>query len=61
MNITEFQKAYNKGYEQGRADAIDKMVLKLETNMPSKLDEKERHGYTVALSILFEQLKEKKK
>lgn len=51
---------YDRGYEKGKADGIDEMVLKLETNMPSKLDEKERYGYTVALSILLEQLKEQK-
>lgn len=46
--------------EQIRAEAFDELVLKLEADMPSKLDAKERYGYTVALTIVMEQLKEQK-
>lgn len=52
---------YLQGYKQGELDAIDKMIMKLEMDMPSELDGKERYGYTVALSILLEQLKEQNK
>ena len=60
MDRTAYRMGRADGIVQGRADAIDKMVLKIETDMPSELDEKERYGYTVALSILLEQLKEQK-
>lgn len=43
--------------KQIRAEVIDELVLKLEADMPSKLDAKERYGYAVALTIVMEQLK----
>lgn len=53
--------AYYDGYDDGYKQAvIDKLVVKLEKDMPSRLDFKERYGYTVALTIIMEQLKEQK-
>ena len=46
--------------KQIRAEVIGELVVKLEKDMPSKLDKKERYGYTVALTIAMEYLKEQK-
>lgn len=53
----DLEKEHDK---QIRADAISQLVLKLEVNMPSELDERERYGYTVALTSVLEQLKDSK-
>lgn len=62
MNDKEYQHTLDIMERGIRADerkkVLDKLVVKLESDMPNRFNEKERYAYALALNIVIEQLSE---